>query len=143
MYTVKEIADILDVSLVTVYNHLKKNEKELKGSISKKKGVTYIKDEGLKVLKVSLGIIEIPTIEKKEMTTYDLIDEISLNITNNVKKDYEDLKEDIKSNKDNLKKELEEVKEQNKVIQEQNQRLIELLEDKEKGFIGKLKDLFK
>lgn len=137
MYTVKEVADLLEVSQVTIYNHLKKNDKELRGNVTKRKGVTYIKDEGLKVLKVSLGIIQVPTIEKKEMTTYDLIDEISLNISNNVKKDYEGLQEDIKNNNDKLEKELQEIKEQNRL-------LIDMIQEKEnRSLLDKIKGLFK
>ena len=136
MKTVKEVADILDVSQVTIYNHLKKNEKELKGQITKKKGITYIKDEGLKVLKVSLGIIQVPEI-KETISLENIIDEISNSIIKDTNKKYDDLQEDIKVNNERLEKELKEIKEQNKI-------LMDLLQEKEKKtFIDKVKDLFK
>jgi Mn-dependent DtxR family transcriptional regulator len=48
MKRVKEIASMLEVSQVTVYNHLKKLDDELKGNIFKKKGVIYVDDEGIR-----------------------------------------------------------------------------------------------
>ena len=48
MKTVKEIALDLEVSQVTVYNHIKKLDKELKGNIFKRQGVTHIDDEGIR-----------------------------------------------------------------------------------------------
>ena len=137
MYTVKEIADLLDVSQVTVYNHLKKNEKELIGHVSKKQGVTYIKDEGLKILKISMGIIQVPIV-KETISLEQIIDEISLNIVNDTNSKYEKLEDDIKNNNDKLEKELKEIKEQNKI-------LIDLMQQQQEkiSLSQKIKGLFK
>ena len=136
MYTVKEVADLLDVSQVTIYNHLKKNDKELRGQVTKKKGVTYIKDEGLKVLKVSLGIIQVPTV-KENISLENIIDEISLNIINDIKDDFIEVKGRMIQDNHDLMARLE-------ALEKQNNTLIQLLQDKPKSsLIDKFKGLFK
>lgn len=125
MYTVKELAEKLDVSQTTIYNHLQKNEKELKGQITKRKGITYVKDEGLNILKVSLGIIQVPTIKE------------NVSLDESIKKIYDLLQTDTNKKFDDLQEELKEIKEQNKI-------LIDMIQEKEKkGLFDKLKDLFK
>lgn len=125
MYTVKELAEKLDVSQTTIYNHLQKNDKELRGQITKKKGITYIKEEGLNILKVSLGIIQVPTIKE------------NVSLDESIKKIYDLLQADTNKKFDDLQEELKEIKEQNKI-------LIDMIQDKEKkSFKDKLKDLFK
>lgn len=135
MYTVKEVADLLEVSQTTIYNHLKKNEKALKGYVSKKQGATYIKDEGLRVIKISLGLIEVPVIVEENKSYEDMRDEISLQVVNSIKENYTDLKETIKNNDDEVQRELKEIKEQNKI-------LIDMIQEK-KSFIDKVKGLFR
>lgn len=125
MKTVKEIALKLNVSHVTVYNHIKKLDKELKGSIFKKKGVTYLDDEGIKQIKISMGLIQVPEVQKN-VSMENIIDDISLKITQNVKEDI-----------DELKKQLQELKDQSNI-------LIELIKDKQrKPLSEKIKGIFK
>lgn len=54
MNDIKDIALMLGVSRVTVYNHLKKLDKEIKAYTFKKKGVTYVNDDGIKLLKMNI-----------------------------------------------------------------------------------------
>lgn len=68
-YTVAEIAVLTGLSKVSIYNKLKL--KELKPFIVKKKGITYISEEGLKLINEGLNTftdeIEIDTEESSEM----------------------------------------------------------------------------
>lgn len=129
MKTVKEIALDLEVSQVTVYNHIKKLDKEIKGNIYKKKGITHLDDEGIRQLKISMGLLPISTVEKN-ISMENIIDDISNQVT-------EQLSDNIKSDYEALKNEVQE-------ISKQNQRLIELLEEKQnKSFIDKIKEIFK
>ena len=125
MKPVKEIALKLDVSQVTVYNHINKLRDEIKAHIYNVKGATYLDDEGIRQLKISMGLIQVPEV-KQNISMNNIIDEISNtvseNITNNIKKDYEDLRKEVKELKD------------------QNEKLISLIESKEKKF--SFKDLF-
>lgn len=52
-YTVAEVAELTNLSKVSIYNKLKL--KELKPYVTKKQGVTYIDDQGLKLIKNSLS----------------------------------------------------------------------------------------
>ena len=81
MKTVKEVSDQLGVSQVTVYNHIKKLNKEIKGNIKKLKGVTHINQEGIKQLEISMGISHLPTV-KQDISIESIIEEISLNVKN-------------------------------------------------------------
>lgn len=133
MKTVKEVAYLLGVSQVTIYNHLKKNEKELKGNVVKKQGVTHIKDEGIRQLKISLGMLEVPEV-KENISMEQVIDEIASSVKDDIKKDYGSIQEELK-----------EVKEQNQDMKEQLNNLIELLqeEETEKSLWERIKDIFK
>jgi predicted transcriptional regulator YheO len=113
MKTVKEVAFNLEVSQVTVYNHIKKLDKELQGNIFKKKGTTYIDDEGIRQLKISMGLIEAPLV-RKNISMENIIDDISDKVTENIKGDMANLKEEMQ----NLKK--------------QNELLIELVKENNK-----------
>ena len=113
MKTVKEVAFNLEVSQVTVYNHIKKLDKELQGNIFKKKGATYIDDEGIRQLKISMGLIEAPLV-RKNISMENIIDDISDKVTENIKGDMANLKEEMQ----NLKK--------------QNELLIELVKENNK-----------
>ena len=67
-YTVAEIAVLTGLSKVSIYNKLKL--KELKPFIVKKKGITYITEDGLKLINEGLNTftdeIEIGTEEQQE-----------------------------------------------------------------------------
>lgn len=132
MQTVKEIALNLNVTPVTVYNHINKLDKELQGNIFKKKGVTYLDDEGIRQIKISMGLIQVPVI-KKNVSMENIIQDMTEQITVNLKEDITD-----------LKKQVEELTEQNKVLfelKEQNKELIELLKEqgKKKSFFNVFK----
>lgn len=129
MKTVKEIALDLDVSQVTVYNHINKLNDELKGNIFKKQGVTHLDSEGIKQLKISMGLIQIPTV-KENISMEEIIQDISNNVTKEItrsfEKDFVDLQEKIET------------------LEKQNQSLIKLMEDKQKEkLLDKIKGLFR
>lgn len=129
MKTVKEIAFNLEVSQVTVYNHLKKLDKEMKGNIFKKKGVTYVDDEGIRQLKISMGMIQAPMI-KENISMENIIDDISNLVTEKVSA--------------NIKNDMEELKSQVQGLQEQNKQLINLIENNQKVSLGqRIKNIFK
>ena len=137
MKDIKDIASILNVSRVTVYNHLKKLDKEIEAHTFKKKGVTYVDDEGIKLLKISMGLIELPTI-RENISIGNIVDDISSMVSDNLKDDISSLiASSLEEYNQDLKKEME-------ALKEQNNKLIELLEEKEsKSFLSKLKNLFK
>lgn len=56
-YTVAEVAKLMDLSKVSIYNKLKL--KELEQYILKNKGITYVSEEGLSCLKSSLNFKDI------------------------------------------------------------------------------------
>lgn len=137
-----------------------KNENELKGFTFKKLGTTHINDDGIEVLKQSMGISQVNTIKRDDISIEEVIKIISENIKEDVKENMEELKEDLKKDmkedKENLQEnikqdynklenELAEVKKQNESIQNQNNILIEMLQDQQnkqeekKGFF----DIFK
>ncbi len=132
MKSIKDVSLILDVSTTTVYNHIKKLGKEIKPYLFNVKGTTYLNDEGIRQIKISMGLLEVPTVQEN-ISMEDITDAISLKVTNSIKEDYKSLQGEIK-----------EVREENKAILEQNKLLIEMMQDKEtRSILDKLKDLFK
>ncbi len=113
MKTVKEIALDLEVSQVTVYNHIKKLDKELLGNTFKKQGTTFIDDEGIRQIKISMGLIQAPVV-KENISMENIINDISDLVTENVSAN-------IKQDMDNLKQEIQDLKEQNKLLIEMMQ----------------------
>lgn len=80
MHDIKSIALNLEVTVQTVYNHLKKKNKELKGHTFKNKGATYIDEEGLMIIKKSMGLIQSPVIEENDIGINDVIEQIKIGI---------------------------------------------------------------
>ena len=119
MKSVKDVSWNLGVSTTTVYNHINKLKDEIKAHKFNIKGITYLDDEGIKQLEISMGLLKVPEV-RENITMDNIIDEISNsvteNITINIKKDYEDLRKEVKELKD------------------QNEKLISLIESKEKKF---------
>ena len=54
--TVAQISEELGFSKVTIYNKINSLKSDLKGCISKKKGITYINSKGLSIIRASLGL---------------------------------------------------------------------------------------
>ncbi len=123
MKTVKELAYDLGVTQQTIYNHLKKVDKELKGNIFKKQSTTYINEEGIKQIKISMGLIQVPMV-KQDFSIENIINDISSLVTENISANI-----DLKMGK--LEQEIHELKEQNKL-------LIELVKEQQekKGFLN-------
>ena len=139
MKPVKEIALILDVSQVTVYNHIKKLKDELKNHLYNVKGATYLDDEGIRQLKISMGLLQIPEV-REDIGIDNVINEISLSVSEEVSKN---IKKNIEENYNELNNKLKDLQHQNDEIKKQNQELIRLLyEQKSKSFLSKFKDLF-
>lgn len=57
LYTIAEISEELGYSKVTIYNRVNSLKGDLRGCIKHKKGVMYITDEGLLIIKKDLGLI--------------------------------------------------------------------------------------
>ncbi len=135
MYDVKTIAFNAGVTVQTIYNHLKKNFKELEGHTFKKKGITYIDEKGVIIIKKSMGLIQVPTVQK-DIGIEEVIENISIQVSDKVKDDIvNELKEDNKKQRQSyelkfyrleqeLNKEIEELKNQNQVLIEIIQQLL-------------------
>ena len=96
MYSVKDLSYELDVTVQTIYNHIKKNDKELIGHIFKKQGTSYLDDEGIRQIKISMGLIEVPEV-KENIGIEEVIENISIQVSDKVKDDIvNELKEDNK-----------------------------------------------
>ncbi len=152
MHDIKTIALNLEVTVQTVYNHLKKHNKELKPHIFKSKGITYLDDEGLLIVKKSLGLIEVPTIQKDDVNIEDIVASISMQVSNSIKNDLLNdlstliLQREVQM-KEQYEKKLEEFKleiieKQQEQIQAENKKLMDYIaitrEDEKKGFFSRL-----
>lgn len=88
LYTVAEIADLTNLSKVSIYNKLKL--KEMQEYISKKQGITYIDELGLNLIKDSLKVNTegLNTFNYKDQDK-SINDDISIDIDDlNLKTDY-------------------------------------------------------
>lgn len=161
MKPVKEIALILDVSQVTVYNHINKIKDDIKSHIFNVKGATYLDKEGIRQLKISMGLLQVPEI-RENISMSNIIDEISdivsKQISIEIKKHHEytqlqirndniELKDNIKKDNDLLLDKIEkdnaDMKIQVEELKKQNETLIGLISNKSnKTFFQKIKDLF-
>lgn len=133
MKTVKEVALDLDVSQVTIYNHIKKLDKELKGNIFKKQGVTHLDNEGIRLIKISMGLIQVPQV-KEYVSTEQIVNDISKQVTDSI----------TERITDNLKNDYDVLQEQIKQLQEQNEQLINLIQSNQsKTLLERFKGVFR
>lgn len=145
MKTVKEIAFDLDVSQVTVYNHIKKLDKELKGNIFKKQGVTYLDDEGIKQLKISMGLIQVPVV-KENVGIEEIISDISKQVSITIKEELrteirKELQEELEKQKDLIidqitQKHLQQIQSENNKLKDYIMAARE--EENKRGFFSRL-----
>ena len=141
MKTVKEIALELEVSQVTVYNHIKKLDKELKGNIFKKQGVTYLDDEGIRQLKISMGLLQTPIV-KENISVNEIIENISRQVTNNIREELKrEMQEELEKQKDIIIEQI--TQKQLEQIQSENERLMDHIseirdQDKKRGFFSRM-----
>ena len=111
IFSVKDVAVKLEVTRQTVYNHIDKNFESLKGDIKKIQGTTYLTIEGVRILKESMGLLQVPAKEEK-IDLDAIIKEISDNMDLSIKGTMESIKEDYNK----LENELAEVKKQNEIL---------------------------
>ena len=116
MKNIKEISKDLDCTIQTVYNHIKKNDKELKGCIVKVQNVTHLTDEGIRILKESMNLIQLPT--KRDLGIEEMMQSISNSVTENVSNS---INITINQKMDNLESQIQELKQQNKLLIEMQQ----------------------
>lgn len=124
MIDVKTIALKLNVSRQTIYNHIEKNNQAIESNIRKINGVTYLKTDGVDILKESLGLIN-PSMQKQDISMDEIIKNISKSITESIKENLEDTKTDIKKDYESLDNEVSKLK-------KQNEQLIELIKQQNK-----------
>ena len=122
--TVKEIAIDLEVTIQTVYNHIKKNNRELKGCISKQQGMTLIDDAGIRIIKESMGLLQ-PATVKEDISMESIINDISASVSANLK---ESISEQVSAN---IKKDYEVLEQQIQELKEQNKLLIEMMKEQQ------------
>jgi DNA-binding PadR family transcriptional regulator len=79
MKSIKETSIELEVTPATIYNHMKKLEKELVGYTFKKKGVTYLEEEALRLIKISMGLIQAPVVIE-DTSLEQVMDKIYTNV---------------------------------------------------------------
>lgn len=91
MNDIKTIALNLDVTKQTVYNHIKKASKELKGHIFKMGGTTYLDDKGVFILKKSMELIPPPVTQYENFTMEDIIQQISNSVRQNLQNDLKEI----------------------------------------------------
>lgn len=124
-YTVSEVAKLTGVSKVSIYNKLKL--KEIEQFTHKNKGITYISDEGLNLIKESLNLNEeaATNLNDTEEENFKDID------TKDFKEDLTYINDYINSLKEENQKLWLQVQEKDKQIQElqsiiaQNNKLVE------------------
>lgn len=159
MKTVKETALYLNVSQVTVYNHIKKLDKKIDPYIFKRQGVTHITEQGIKEIKISMGLIDPPKVIKEYKSTDEIVNEISIKVnqgisdnikslSNEIKKDNQNLRERIQKDQEESsnrqKEEIGELQEQIKLLQSQADELKDIIEKTNSNtWIDKIKGLFK
>lgn len=137
--TVSELLDIktialnLDVSRQTVYNHVEKNSQALKGNIRKVQGVTYLNQEGIYIIKESMGLIKTP-VQKESIGIEEIIKEISENIQSGMQESIEELRENLK---EDIKEDYQNLQEQIELLKKQNENLILILEKQEQERLQK------
>ena len=135
MYSVKEVSETLEVSRQTVYNYLKELSKELKSHVFKIKGKTLIDDEGIKVIKIAMGLIQVPVVQEENISIDNIVKEIKEGLMEEIKAENELLREEIKDTKKELYKEIQELKEQNIKLLE----TVEVVEKQQKkSFIDRI-----
>lgn len=72
MYKVIEVAEKLGVSKVTIYKKVNSLKQEIKPYIYKKKGITYIDDTGIEMIKNSLDVNQCVSKVKSEVKTEEI-----------------------------------------------------------------------
>lgn len=99
MLKVIEVANQLGVSKVTVYKKMELYKKELKGHIKKVKGITFLDDEALELIRKSLienGVI------KDESLSPELIEAYQVKLQEKYSRMADMSKRLVKGKKDNL-----------------------------------------
>ena len=125
MYSVKEVSETLEVSRQTIYNYLNELSKELQGHIFKIKGKTLIDDEGVKQIKIAMGLIQVPVVQEETISIDNIVKEIKNGLMEEIRAENDKLKEEVKDIKKELYKEIQELK-------SQNIKLMETIENKQK-----------
>lgn len=141
MRDIKTIASELDVTVQTVYNHLNKNKSKLKGNLFKQNGINMLDDEGVRILKESMGLIEVP-MQTEYVTTEAIVEDISTRVSRTVADSIIDeislrvatkITGDIHEDYKEVGMELAELRAQNEQLMKMIQQLNE---DRSKGFFG-------
>lgn len=99
MQTVKEVAELLDVSNQTVYNHIEKNKFDLNNHLKKIAGIQHIDNIGIDIIRKSMGLISEGN-EVQQLSLQETVSEISKVIL----KDYQN---EIESNLELSNKQIE------------------------------------
>lgn len=140
MNDIKTIALNLNVTKQTIYNHVKKNNKELKNHIFKMGGTTFIDDEGVLVLKRSMEMIAPPVTQYENFTMEDIINQITNSVSENIRVDLQDLQEKYEQQLEDFKNDFfARYQEQTKV---ENEKLMQYLtaqrsQEKKKRFFSR------
>lgn len=120
---VKVLAELLSCSRQTVYNHIQKNKKKLTGHIKKIDRTTFFDNEGIEIIKMSMGLIEPPEVVVIEEDAMDK-QELLADIVNSVR-------EANKDDMDMVRLELDEVKKQNQLLLDKMDELIKEQKNKQ------------
>lgn len=86
LYTVAEVSDMLGFSKVTIYNKINSLKTVLKPCIKHKRGVMYLNDEGLLIIKKDLGLIK----EERALNDHDDL-KVGKSVNNKDLKQFKDI----------------------------------------------------
>jgi predicted DNA-binding protein YlxM (UPF0122 family) len=101
-YTIAEVAKELEVSKNTVYNRLKGLQKDLKPFVKVTKGITYIEEEGMEIIRKAVYVEneetkENETIEADNVNPFQALQEDYINTLKTTIEMLERDKEDLKN----------------------------------------------
>ena len=118
---------------------MNKNENEMVGCVFKKLGTTHINDEGIDILKKSMGLIQVPTV-RKDIDMEEIINMISDKVTLNIKDrlqenkgdmdiKLEEVKEEVLKVSEESTKDYQDLKNEMELLKKQNNELMEMMQD--------------
>ena len=135
LYTVAELSEMLGFSKVTIYNKINSLKSDLKGCISKKKGITYINSKGLSIIRASLGlkVDEDTLINDDEFKAEDTLNNEDIKQFKDIENLVETIKKTVETGQENyinsLLDQIEHLKEELNRKDEQLNNTLRLLEN--------------
>lgn len=145
-YKVVEVAELLGVSKVTIYDKLKSLKKELRPFVKVTQNKTFIADEGVELIKSSLKVNQVVSKDEEELNNNLTVqeNEYVLSLINQIEflRQQIDTKDDQLRSKDELLVARDELLKNFQILLKQEQDTRLLLEEKFKDQESKPKGLW-